>query len=692
MMLDVVTNHHGSKFIFMTEQKKNVPLNDLNALMVEGNIDPSEVGILHLPSNLDCVCEDSVVTFRENILDTLYDNKEDPEIYYSMMDYRRSYNRAVELADLQYKGLIEPEFREAEKEFRKTIRRILKKQFKTKAERIEAVNGNGSYGWISKVYPAVNFDEASIVLMTDMKFLLEVDTIVGQTFIIWSENDFRKNRESSKEQNAGKSRLTEHYIIIDEFDVFKQAIITYLTESRDRPLDTIRAFRYILSRLQNWQSLPRLMMTEGEKWKSSSKKFSIEQRFKNLHERAQWIQNKYHLEYFFKQSGVDKTGRYVDPPSTSFMFHDCRQFSVGNAVSIKTDNENRINRIIISNNPSMLCYGFSDLSNDLVGLFDKLAYLVRDLAKNYQDNLINVDGCSPDDEKASLPKCIDSVIDVFDMDRDLSDFIRRMSLHRALKYTRGSQLVDAECTYYSRGFSYDCMEDSSSSQFQTKINLTTYDITPELILRHMCEKTKVIGLSATGGVLSPVCNFSMDYLHDANIRFHRMDEDEESQLRELMDECYEGYRKGKSSVELEGFSFPSYGRTAWESVFGDEDDCAEHMYNLIPCPDKPTECYAQSRYVRAARAVEAFVEHDDVKSMICFFTAMVRGGPDSGFRPEIMDEILNIIEGKYNVRISRCWDKKIDEGNLKGGDIEVVQVDSKNADERLRVVKNHLSE
>ena len=681
MMLDVASSSPGRRFIFITEQVKNLPADELE----EMQRDHPGVSVLLVRSNTDCVLGKA---FSENVAairDFLADNGEDEKLLTELNNARRSYNNALRGPDRNYRDWTKIRLDEAEAAFRNGVRRALRKKFQTKAARLRAVNEDLGCRWVSEVYPVVNFDSADVVLMTDSKFLKNIDTIVGTGFTLWSETDFVPDGEG-----GGRSRLSGRCVVIDEFDAFKKVIVQDLTSGTSRPIDSLRAFRFIHSRLSQWESLPRVMLEERGWW-SKHRKTSIPDRFRNLLEYSRSIQSQYHLEYMFKKKGYGEGGRPVDEtPAVSYIFHDCRQFSVGNAITVKTDEGERYNRVMVARKPTSKCYRFAALSNMIANLFDQLAFLVRDLALNYRYNIIE-DGCESEDERASYQSCLSSVIDVFDMDRDLSEFVKSAALHRSVKFTDGRDLVSAECTPYSKGFSYVCLEDSNSAQFQTKLSLTTYDVTPELVLRHMCERTKVIGLSATAGVRSPVCNFSMDYLRDVGVRVTRFEGEDAEGVARLAASNAAGFGRGDAELHVQAVDVEAdYGEYSWERIVG--EDAAYELYSRVNAAGSGDSDfgYVGRRYVRAARAVDFFAGSPGVQSMICFFNASLRPSADSRFRTGDMDLVLNALEEKHGVRFNRSWNGPWHKDTNPG--IDVVAVESSNSEDELERVKARLGE
>ena len=700
-MLDVVKKDDEANFIFICNQTKNLPYDLLQKIAKEDfNISDAEFKRLVLPlkSNIDSFSENYKDSMKKHIRALFSEMDIEEGILRNVLHYKSLYNRIKKQNTApEYLNQVRNEYEEAEREFRSAVHKILK-PLQRPSVRKKKIDDEDGYKWIRELYPTVDFDDYRIVLMSDSKFLYTIDPIIAAPFTIWSETDLRRVKDNDEDDSSEEqSRLLNHIIIIDEFDTFKGVIQETLIGEQKDEVDAVRAFRNLYLRLQQWKNLPSMMITESSWW-DSVKKISINDRFAKLMEKSRKIRQKYHMEYLFKQYGVDSKGELTDPPGSSFMFRDYEPYSVGNAFTVKTDTEKRYNHILIGKNITSTSTWFTGLFSELNELFIQLARMVRDLAFNYMyvnEGVSEKDDSNP--EHRSFTNCVDSIIDALDMEPDLARFIKTRVIHNRLKTGSEKRLGLDDPTFFSRGFGYISMRDSIEKQLQTHLYYTGYDATPEAVLRHMAERTKVIALSATAEIDSPICNFHLRYLRDSGVYFHRFTEEEEEEIQELIHSLRywfldEDGRKPRSKLNCICLpEITGYDRSVWEDIF-DEDD-AEDLFTKIGITEEG-KVYNEIRYVRATQALEQFFAHDDIQSMIGFFSAHVKNVPDGKFIVSKMNYIIEKLARKYKIAVAVHWSgSKSEILNPKAGEPSayIIQINGNNYDEMKDEVLERLS-
>ena len=696
-MLDVIRKNREVKFIFICNQTKNLPYDLLQKIAKEdfniGEKDLSKL-VLALKSNIDAFTENFKDSMKRHIKALFTENDIEEGVFNNVYHYRNLYKKISKQSNVtpEYINQVRQEYEDAERDFRGAIHKVLKPLMKPSA-RVAKIDSDENYSWIRDLYPAVDFDSYRIILMSDSKFLYTIDPIVAAPFTIWSETDLRVQKDDDGEADPIEhSRLLDHIIIIDEFDAFKSVIQEALISEQKDEVDAVRAFRNLYLRLQHWKNLPTPMITESPWW-VSVKTVPIPERFNKLIESSKKIRQKHHMEYLFKQYGQDKDGNLVDPPGSSFMFRDYEPYSVGNAFTVRTDNVMRYNRILVGQNIKSTSTWFSSLFGSLNELFIQLAKLVRDLAFNYM--YVPKESLSEggDDEHRSFTNCVDSVIDALDMEPDLARFIKTKVIHNRLKTDTEKRLALDDPTFFSRGFGYISMRDSIDKQLQTHLYYTGYDTTPEAVIRHMAERTKVIALSATAEVDSPLCNFHLQYLRDSGVHFHEFKDYEKDEIKELIDSLRAGFLEGKSHLNCECLpSVSSYSRAIWEDLLDDEDE-ADDLYSKLGVTEEG-KTYSEIRYVRAAQALEAFLDHDDIQSMIGFFSAHVKSSSDGMFTTSKMESVIDKLARKHSISINVKWHGSEEKTlNPKAGSPSayVIQINGSNYDEMKTEVLDRLS-
>ncbi len=695
-MLDVIQKDPDANFVFICNQTKNLPYDLLKRISKEDfGMSEKEFSklVLALKSNTDSFSENYKDSMKKHIksLFSAYDIEDG--VLRNVLHYRNLYKKVTKQSNTapEYQKQVESEYENAERDFRRAIHKVLKPLERPSA-RIGKINSDEEYSWIREIYPAVDFDNYRIILMSDAKFLYSIDPIVAAQFTIWSETDLRVQKtEEEDEASSEQSRLLNHIIIIDEFDAFKRVIQEALIKEQEDEVDAVRAFRNLYLRLQHWKNLPATMITESSWW-VSVKKISIQDRFRKLIESSKKTRQKFHMEYLFKQYGQDSDGKLIDPPGSSFMFRDYEPYSIGNAFTVRTDNEMRYNRILVGKNIKSPSTWFSSLFGNLNELFIQMAKLVRDLAFNYMYARKDV-ASDADDEHGSFTNCVDSVIDAFDMEPDLARFIKTKVIHNRLKSGSEKRLSLDDPTFFSRGFGYISMRDSIDKQLQTHLYYTGFDTTPEAVLRHMSERTKVIAMSATAEVDSPLCNFHLQYLRDSGVYFHEFDDDEKKDICNLIESLRYGFKNGRSNLRCECLpSVSGYSRATWEDILDDED-AADDLYTSLGITEEG-QTFAEVRYARAAQAIDAFLSHEDIQSMIGFFSAHVKSSNDGKFTTAKMNHVIEKLAKKHGISIGVKW-RGFDEETLnpKAGEPSayVMQIDGTNYAEMKDKILDRLS-
>lgn len=694
MMLDEVTNSDDISFIYITEQNKNIedPYNKLKKIACDKNgnykwsVDEFNEKVLWLKSNVDMFDQGYKDDMRFPIYDCFAKFGVDKGILNRLLDARKAYKRAKSKhLDKDYQAQLYEAYRGYEADLRKELHKILK-QYPGRDSKLKHIESVPELNWIADVYKVIRFKDARIIMMSDKKFTDTIDPIVSAPFCIWEETDLRV-------QNGKRySQLNSHILVIDEFDTFKSVLEGHLVDENLKQVDAVRAFRNCSLRLPAWKNLPDDIQKESTWWEKEGKKFSIEDRFKNIVEKGNKIKSDFRMQHLFKLFGVDSDGEYTDPPSSSFMFRDYEPNTVGTAFTLKTEDGDKYNRILTGKNITAKQTKMTSLFKALDSYFGMLCRLVRDLSFNYKSNLEAnvakmVEKKNPlkygEEERSGLINCVESVIDALDMEDDLAKYVKNRVLHNRLSTDKDRTFELLEPTMFSRGFKYVDMKDSINRQLQTHLFYTDYDTTPEYILRHICEVTKVIGMSATGEIESPLCNFSLQYLRESGVHIHEYPASDIKALDELMKKNKRGYINGDAKVDVQILDADvSYSQMSWESMF--DQTTAKKIFNKIGhVSDKESEDYPETRYVRAAKVFEEFIQHKDIQSMLCFFSAHAKSIAGSTFLIEKINFVLERLAEKHNVKINVEWagEESISINPEGKDEVTLMQITSENYDD-----------
>ena len=153
---------------------------------------------------------------------------------------------------------------------------------------------------------------------------------------------------------------------------------------------------------------------------------------------------------------------------------------------------------------------------------------------------------------------------------------------------------------------------------QSKIMMYSFPNTPEKLLLRFCERAKVVGISATATVPTVLGNFDLDYLlRKLQSTYYKIPKSEHERLEHDFHSSQEGYNDIRIHTELIGTS--GYSLQTWLSIF-DDQELAECIHERLEREINSNNKYVKERYFRIAKAFESFLEHDDIKSMLCLLT------------------------------------------------------------------------
>ncbi|MCH3978077.1 MAG: hypothetical protein LKJ94_01825 [Candidatus Methanomethylophilus sp.] len=539
--------------------------------------------------------------------------------------------------------------------FRLELRGALKKlNLKGPEKRREYIRSHKDWRWIEEMYPIIRINLCRVWLMSDKRFMLPIDPIIGPKLTIWSESDAGSTRTSV---------LRSSFLVVDEVDTFKKDILDLIIDEQKNPVDIIRAFRDLERKLDRWKYLPDDVKKPSAWWEKHRNEITIEERFRRIKDRCEKIESRFRTDFPFKLKNVDEDGEYERAP---FLFRDYEPNFVGNVFSIKQDEKEPRNNILSGKGVSSKRSSAAVMFDEISKVFDRVAMLVRDLAYNYSSS-------HPEkEEQSSLDSIVSSILDIFEFHREFKDFLATIISHNRANTIDKKVISVKDPSFYSRGFQYIGMHDSPDHDFQTYMRLTDYGLTPEFVMRRICESTKVIGLSATAVIDSPISNFSFAYLEESGVYVHVPSKDDRALLRKDVARYAVGYEDGQvvaDSIEVRG----GYSRSSWKKIF-DNPDNIDGIHEKVgsfgsydPDSDEGKE-YAQCRYVRAATAFRRFLD-EPVRSMIAFFTALAKKeGLD--FSKEILREIFERLAKEKGLNAAFI-EKSSDSDNLQHDDSTV---------------------
>ena len=131
-------------------------------------------------------------------------------------------------ADLEIKDLYKKMVGEAERDFRKDVRKYLKDELKNNPfedwdQVLESPEQYPKYLWIFQLYPTAYIYSKSVLVMSMDKFLLPIDPIFKKSFILYdADPEFTENRTVFIDEVDASKEVMINRIVDAEFNTTKQ--------------------------------------------------------------------------------------------------------------------------------------------------------------------------------------------------------------------------------------------------------------------------------------------------------------------------------------------------------------------------------------------------------------------------------------------------------------------------------------
>ncbi len=652
---DYVVSGGENRIFFITTLLKNLPEDELKKRFERsGNLPLFKEKYLRIASNADSVCQffqskdDEIKKHRENIpleikLSDEYKNLKNDVEWINKNALSKSAD------DRKYSARIKLDMQQhSERQFRYYLERKLAEQFKTSNERKEAILSKDNWKWVADMYPAVFTKDRQIIFLSINKFLARNNTIIDPSYLFYN-NDIIK----------------DSYIFIDEFDATKDTMLATIIENGIRgKQDTLELFIDIHNALNSdIRKFPAILSVESENNKKRKqlgklkKDFTPDRIIKSFQEIANKIFSDYRFDLSFK------TEKTTDDSQRKFLFHDHRFHSIsGGAAKIIINESDKLNYIK---------FGGKTLEDDkdsvsvmlgrVRGFLSYFQRGVKSLALNYQ-NLKNERKASNDDV-FTYEFAIKSILHEFHLKDRQIEYLTSAILDSAKNNEIASSPYDL--SLYEKGFRLYDFQDDFEHDMQSIVMMENFQLTPEKILLRVCEKAKVIGISATATIPSVIGNYDLDYLRrHLGTNFHNIDEEQRAALKRQFIEATAHYDRVNIetlavSAEVDG----EYSVDSWKQII-DNDELAEGFYNTVAnSVSNDDNDFNAKRYLRIAIAYNFFAKHDDIKSFLCVLNKYPKE-KDDALSLRVIQDLCNKIE-KYN---NGCPQNKIE--ILTGDDFE----------------------
>lgn len=603
---DYIVSGGEKKIFFVTTLLKNLPEDELKKRFERsGNLPLFKETFLRIEANVDSVChffasqDKEVSKHRESIPNDIRQSDEFKKLK-SDVDWINKNLISKSLDDRKYAARIKTDMQQhSERDFRFYLERKLSDTFKTAKERKEAVLSDDKWKWVADMYPAALTIDKKIIFLSINKFLARNNTIVEPSYLFYN-NDIIKNS----------------IIFIDEFDATKDTMLGAIIENAIRgKQDTLELFRDIYNALNSeMRTFPAALTIESEynkKRREEGKlKFTSDRIIRSFREIAKKLFDDYRFDLSFKTEKIN------DDSQRKFLFHDHRFHSIsGGTAKIKKNDVDKLNYIRFgAQTDDEDKSSVSVMLGRVRGFLSYFQRGVKSLAINYK--YLKNEQKAPNDDPFTDEFAIKSILHEFQLKDRQIEYLTASILDSSNRATTSSPY---DLSLYEKGFRLYDFNDDSEHDMQSIIMMENFQLTPEKILLRICEKAKVIGISATATVPSVVGNYDLDYLkRHLGSNYHNIDAEQMTALKKQFEQATADYDNVNiSAIPVYAEVNGAYSVSSWKQII-DNDEAAEELFNIVArSTSNDDNDYNARRYLRIAIAYRFFAEHDDIKSFLC---------------------------------------------------------------------------
>lgn len=619
------SSEEGTKIIYLTTLNKNLPEEALKAAY--GSEELYKRNVLRLRSNFDEV--------TEKILDINVPEEMQTDAYLKLCKSVSLYRNAIDkrYADKEYIEELANRITEGDKQLRYEIMKLLKKRFKSKLQRKNAIRTDVKYKWIGELYPAVFTDEYKILLMSVSKFMKKNSILIDMSYE-FLKSDLIKNA----------------VIIIDEFDATKDTIQSELIEkSLAMQEDYIQLFRQICRtvNLNDFSSEIRLAMNQIENSDSRNT-------YSSLMEEARKIAAEYHVRLSIKTSEdlVDNKQIFLFNDGS---FHTVLKEGAQYIRATLNENDNRVDvffedkEAFFKNKNKEKDIVLYSLLREINVFLQHFRIFTLEWAKNYME-IVN-ESRKENKDAMSLENAISSILKRL----ELTDAQRDLLMGETCQMIRNNhELVLEDRSFYQVGMEYYEFEDNDSHHDNTKLKFVKVYDTPEKIMLFLARQATVFGISATAEIDTVVGNFDLGYLQEQlKERFHKTPQYLKDNTRAALEERWSSYRSGTINVHgkviasnIQGFRANEYCKTFMASEF------AQFAANIIT--NVTDNDYQIIRYCNVLKAMCIFNIKEDIQSMLYLGMALPKKN-NPGMDEGVLEQIFEFAQLSTNNKNSQLY-------------------------------------
>lgn len=616
-----------NKIIFITNLKKNLPFNDLRKKFQKDNrLDEFNKNVLFLDNNVDTLIENfnKVEKFIPkdifgkngtlynvkrcvNIINTIKENLKNPKSKAVTEEFGSKENAYFIMS--QAKEDLKERY---EQEFRLIIEDELKYdgngKRRTKAEKLELIKTNPNYKWISTLYPAVNTDDKKILFMSIDKFLVKNSTIIEPSYSIIDN----------------KSLLKKSIIFIDEFDSSKDVILkSIIKESLNTKVSVVELFRMIYSGLKNTE-FSKLLIEVSGKLKTDIEQHpnyytpdAILEEFKN---KAEEIETKYKLANFHKLDAAERE-------RANFLFQDYEFHTVlsdeKSCICIENDKDTRVNWIKKTERKNI-----TEEKNIFILLQSIKSFLsyfqngIKLIADNY---LALKRQRKQETNNFSYEAAVKTVLSEFGIEGKYLNYLTSQIFNS--RKAKTNKIVDLknelDFSVYEKGFRFYNFIDSDVFDTQSKIQLLSFDMSPEKILIYLCLNAKVIGISASGTLETVTGNYDLSYVKKKlGPSFYELNTEEKNRIDKYITRKLGNYSNVNIDVDKCPINNENYYDVLKSVLLGGDYKEISEKINFYT-----SENFVKARYCKLVYAINNFFKKN-IHSFLFLTNVSMGSSPD----------------------------------------------------------------
>lgn len=479
--------------------------------------------------------------------------------------------------------------------FRKDLERFVASLSKKSQERYQIICSD--YPLLLDLYPSIKTKQKRIFFMSIDKFYLGNSTIIEPSYRFYS-NDITKGA----------------LIFIDEFDSSKSAILAQMIQESSKNRTDIYDLFNQINKTLNTNVIPKRLYDMSP---SQEPKKGIKYVLNSIKEVFNKTSSQFNLSRFFKYDGDWEK-------ENSFLFEDSHLISIDKNsknidLLVKPDTGNTTN-MIYSSESSNKPDGADKIYPVIQSMRGAVRYFVKGIAIIANDYMRGVNSHKkPTDEKMEIDAAVSSVLNIFgfgDNHRRLltSLIINNSSLYHSTKGSNNSLLL---ADFYSTGFRYYTLSDDKYSDLTTRIDTLFLDTTPESFMLVLANRAKIVGLSATGNIVSATGNYDLEYLMpQLGNKFYDLSAREISNLKPL-----QRLREFNNKAEVLVKKISVGTDDLLEEINCSKSKKQEWLEIISSLADNS---YYQNNFVKIAKAISDFVIQPKTKILL----VLTNGLPD----------------------------------------------------------------